>query len=58
MKIGLMPNIAEQNCRSAGFYPAILEAKYKTAAPRMIRYTANGANPLFLTQPMNHATAP
>ncbi len=33
-------------------------AHANTSAPTMIRYTANGANPCFLTHAKNHATAP
>jgi outer membrane receptor for ferrienterochelin and colicins len=42
---------------SLPFYPAIREAQMSTAMPSIIRYTANGAKPRFLTQLMNQATA-
>src|SRR5206468_2088283 len=39
-------------------YPTVLNAQNTTAVPTTMRYTANGANPRRLTQPMNHATVP
>src|SRR3989442_517396 len=38
------------------FHPASLAANTSTKVPTMRRYTANGANPRFRTQAMNHAT--
>src|SRR2546427_12414048 len=42
--------------RRESFHPASLAANTSTSAPRMIRYTANGAKPCLRTQAMNHAT--
>ena len=41
-----------------GAYPPILNAQNTTAVPTIMRYTANGANPRRLTQPISHATEP
>src|SRR5882762_6246920 len=57
-KVRVCKERGKARVNSAAGYPPNRDAQYKTAEPRIIRYTANGANPCFLTHPMNQATVP